>query len=151
MWSYCQVQIQFLSQHKWTQQRSHSEVRLQVLESSLTLVHPLKRPFKNLKKCQTFFSSFKDKPVKGSNLSGKGLNFFDISRRLHIQYCLNLIRIYFNPPMRNHKSKKFPQRYSKSAFAGVQLHVVLPMWCPNLIDCVMCVGVWWVPHRVFTG
>ena len=25
------------------------------------------------------------------------------------------------------------------------------MWCPNLIDCVMCAGVWWIPHRVFTG
>ena len=25
------------------------------------------------------------------------------------------------------------------------------MWYPNLIDCMMCVDVWWVPHRVFTG
>ena len=25
------------------------------------------------------------------------------------------------------------------------------LWCLNLIDCVMCVGVWWVPRRVFIG
>ena len=25
------------------------------------------------------------------------------------------------------------------------------LWCPDLIDYVMCVGVWWVPHWVFTG
>ena len=24
------------------------------------------------------------------------------------------------------------------------------LWCPNLIDCVMCVDVWWVPYWVFT-
>ena len=25
------------------------------------------------------------------------------------------------------------------------------LWCPDLIDYVMCVGVWWVPHWIFTG
>ena len=33
----------------------------------------------------------------------------------------------------------FPRRYR------------IPWICHNLIDCVMCVGVWWVPHRIFTG
>ena len=28
--------------------------------------------------------------------------------------------------------------------------VLFTLWCLNLIDCMMCVGVWWVPHRVFT-
>ena len=53
-------------------------------------------------------SGFRDKPVKCNNSSSEGLDFFGILQRLHVQYCLNFVRIRFNSPMGDHKAKEFP-------------------------------------------
>ena len=50
----------------------------------MTFFLPLKFLFKYLKKGQTFISSFRDKPVEGSNSSSKRLDFFNIPWRFHI-------------------------------------------------------------------
>ena len=81
-------------------------VSLEVLKGLLTLIRPFKCLLKNLKKWQTLVSSFKDEPIKGSNLSGEGLNFLDVPWWLHIQYCLDFIKVFLNSPMRNHEPKK---------------------------------------------
>ena len=87
---------------------SHGDVCLQIFESFPTLIGPFKYFFKNFKKWQTFVSGFRDKPVKCSNSSGEGLDFFSILWRFHVQYCLDFVRICFNSPMGDHKSKEFP-------------------------------------------
>jgi len=48
------------------------------LKGLLTLVCPFKCLLKNFKKWQALVSSFRDEPVKGSNLSDERLDFLDV-------------------------------------------------------------------------